>query len=327
MTQHEFHILTGRYLSGNCSPEEENLLLQWLQSQPEKLDLDIKEGEKGMIEQRIWSNILLKIEPTKLKLSRSGIWAIGIAACFMCVLFFFNNQNIADQIAKNQSGIELKNTTTIDQKVVLEDGSKVILKPQSTLIFAKHFNVKQREVYLIGEAFFNVKRDISKPFIVHAGDLITEVLGTSFRIKSNESKNKIEVSVASGKVSVYTKKNSEINDRNGVILTRNQKVIYDMSSKNIIPTIVDNPQLNLASEVFKAELIFQSSPLLNVLSIMSRHYGVEIILTNPKSNECQFTADLNGLSMFTQLDLICKSIGATYEKRGTAIFITGEGCN
>jgi hypothetical protein len=60
---------------------------------------------------------------------------------------------------------------------------------------------------------------------------------------------------------------------------------------------------------------------------MSKHYGVEIISTNPKSNDCLITADLNGLALFTQLDLICKSIGATYEKRGTVIFIKGDGCN
>ncbi len=328
MTQHEFHILTKRYLSGDCSQEEEQLLLQWFQNQSNMPELEINEEEKVEIEQRIWNNIILETKPPKKKITQFWIWATGIAACLVLGLFGVNKPlNITEQIAKIQSGIELKNTTSIDQKVILEDGSKVVLKPQSSLIYAKYFNLKQREVYLIGEAFFNVKRDISKPFIVHSGDLITEVLGTSFRIKSNESKNKIEVSVASGKVSVYTKNNSELNDRNGVILTRNQKVIYDVYSKNILPTIVDNPQLNVTSEAIKSEFLFQSSPLLHVLSTLSKHYGVEIILTNPKSNECQFTADLNGLMMFTQLDLICKSIGATYEKRGTTIFITGEGCN
>jgi type II secretory pathway component HofQ len=90
---------------------------------------------------------------------------------------------------------------------------------------------------------------------------------------------------------------------------------------------VDNPLPILTRDFSKVQLIFQATPLQSVLSTMSKHYGVEIILTNPKSNDCQITADLNGLPMFTQLDLICKSIAATYEKRGTVIFITGEGCN
>jgi hypothetical protein len=90
---------------------------------------------------------------------------------------------------------------------------------------------------------------------------------------------------------------------------------------------VDNPLPILTPDFSKVQLIFQATPLQSVLSTMSKHYGVEIILTNPKSNDCQITADLNGLSLFTQLDLICKSVGAIYEKRGTVIFITGDGCN
>ena len=221
----------------------------------------------------------------------------------------------------------MKNRSLVDQKVLLKDGSLVILKPKSSIIYSKDFNIKKREVFLIGQAFFKVKRNVTKPFVVHSGDLNTEVLGTSFWVKSNARNNQIEVSVTSGKVSVYSNKVSDNNNLNGVILTRNQKVVFDIVSKTINPTIVDNPLPILTPDFSKGQLIFQATPLQSVLSTMSKHYGVEIILTNPKSNDCQITADLNGLPMFTQLDLICKSIAATYEKRGTVIFITGDGCN
>jgi ferric-dicitrate binding protein FerR (iron transport regulator) len=223
--------------------------------------------------------------------------------------------------------MEMKNMTLVDQKVLLKDGSLVILKPKSSIIYSKDFNIKKREVFLIGQAFFKVKRNVTKPFVVHSGDLNTEVLGTSFWVKSNTRNNQIEVSVTSGKVSVYSNKVSDNNNLNGVILTRNQKVVFDIVSKTINPTIVDNPLPILTPDFSKGQLIFQATPLQSVLSNVSKHYGVEIILTNPKSNDCLITADLNGLSLFTQLDLICKSVGAIYEKRGTVIFITGDGCN
>jgi ferric-dicitrate binding protein FerR (iron transport regulator) len=263
------------------------------------------------------------------KITKIGIGIVtSLAACLLLVfLLNVRTTEISDSKSVSASGMEMKNMSLVDQKVLLKDGSLVILKPKSSIIYGKDFNIKKREVFLIGQAFFKVKRNITKPFVVHSGDLNTEVLGTSFWVKSNARNNQIEVSVTSGKVSVYSSKVSDNNNLNGVILTRNQKVVFDILSKTINPTIVDNPLPILTPDFSKVQLIFQATPLQSVLSTMSKHYGVEIILTNPKSNDCQITADLNGLSLFTQLDLICKSVGAIYEKRGTVIFITGDGCN
>ena len=330
MTKQEFNLLSNKYLQGLCSVEEELLLMRWNEKIDQENNLKISNKEKDEIRSRIWKNIHSKI-PNKhfSKITKIGIGVVtSLAACLLLVfLLNVRTTEISDSKSVNTSGMEMKNMTLVDQKVLLKDGSLVILKPQSSLIYGKDFNIKKREVFLIGQAFFKVKRNVTKPFVVHSGELNTEVLGTSFWVKSNTRNNQIEVSVTSGKVSVYSNKVSDNNNLNGVILTRNQKVVFDIVSKTINPTIVDNPLPILTPDFSKGQLIFQATPLQSVLSTMSKHYGVEIILTNPKSNDCQITADLNGLSLFTQLDLICKSVGAIYEKRGTVIFITGDGCN
>jgi len=330
MTKQEFNLLSNKYLQGLCTVEEELLLMRWNEKIDQENNLKISNKEKDEIRSRIWKNIHSKI-PNKYfsKITKIGIGVVtSLAACLLLVfLLNVRTTEISDSKSVNTSGMEMKNMTLVDQKVLLKDGSLVILKPQSSLIYGKDFNIKKREVFLIGQAFFKVKRNVTKPFVVHSGDLNTEVLGTSFWVKSNARNNQIEVSVTSGKVSVYANKVSDNNNLNGVILTRNQKVVFDIVSKTINPTIVDNPLPILTPDFSKDQLIFQATPLQSVLSTMSKHYGVEIILTNPKSNDCQITADLNGLSLFTQLDLICKSVGAIYEKRGTVIFITGDGCN
>jgi len=330
MTKQEFNLLSNKYLQGLCSVEEELLLMRWNEKIDQENNLKISNKEKDEIRSRIWKNIHSKI-PNKhfSKITKIGIGVVtSLAACLLLVfLLNVRTTEISDSKSVNTSGMEMKNMTLVDQKVLLKDGSLVILKPQSSIIYGKDFNIKKREVFLIGQAFFKVKRNVTKPFVVHSGDLNTEVLGTSFWVKSNARNNQIEVSVTSGKVSVYANKVSDNNNLNGVILTRNQKVVFDIVSKTINPTIVDNPLPILTPDFSKDQLIFQATPLQSVLSTMSKHYGVEIILTNPKSNDCQITADLNGLSLFTQLDLICKSVGAIYEKRGTVIFITGDGCN
>jgi ferric-dicitrate binding protein FerR (iron transport regulator) len=310
--------------------EEELLLLEWSEKLDKENQLKISSSEKEEIRGRILRNIHSKIPNQQFsKITKIGIGIVtSLAACLLLVLLFnVRTTEITDSKSANASGMEMKNMTLVDQKVLLKDGSLVILKPKSSLIYSKDFNIKKREVFLIGQAFFKVKRNVTKPFVVHSGDLNTEVLGTSFWVKSNTRNNQIEVSVTSGKVSVYSNKVSDNNNLNGVILTRNQKVVFDIVSKTINPTIVDNPLPILTPDFSKGQLIFQATPLQSVLSNVSKHYGVEIILTNPKSNDCLITADLNGLSLFTQLDLICKSVGAIYEKRGTVIFITGDGCN
>ena len=330
MTKQEFNLLSNKYLQGLCTVEEELLLMRWSEKLDEENQLKISSSTKEEIRSRIWKNIHSKISNNHFsKITKIGIGVVtSLAACLLLVfLLNVRTTETSDSKSVNTSGMEMKNFTLVDQKVLLKDGSLVILKPQSSIIYGKDFNIKKREVFLIGQAFFKVKRNVTKPFVVHSGDLNTEVLGTSFWVKSNARNNQIEVSVTSGKVSVYSNKVSDNNNLNGVILTRNQKVVFDIVSKTINPTIVDNPLPILTPDFSKDQLIFQATPLQSVLSTMSKHYGVEIILTNPKSNDCQITADLNGLSLFTQLDLICKSVGAIYEKRGTVIFITGDGCN
>jgi hypothetical protein len=331
MTQQEFNLLANKYLQGHCTEEEVKLLMEWGEKVNRDNYLTISESEKIQIKRRIWKHVSSNISTKKHSLASkvSISLLIGIAAIFLVVFLVKNNpsEGLNFKSLRLEEGMEMKNMTLIDQKIQLKDGSMVILKPQSCIVYGRDFNLKKRDIFLKGQAFFQVKRNVSKPFIVHSGDLNSEVLGTSFWVKSNAKNNQIEVSVTSGKVSVYSNKVSNNNNLNGVILTRNQKVVFDVATRTINPTIVNNPIPNLASDFSKNQLIFQATPLQTVLLTMSKHYGVEIISTNPKSNDCLITADLNGLALFTQLDLICKSIGATYEKRGTVIFIKGDGCN
>lgn len=333
MTQQEFNDISKRYLEGNATEEEEKLLELWLKEQPNYSTPNFSESQLDSIKSRMWQRIISTIRPTSKSVFVRIAWVSGIAACLIAGFLWFDSPAYLLKkdllFVPNQSeqiGIEVMNTTQSEQEVKLEDGTIVLLKQSSSLIYDKAFNRVKREVYLKGEAFFKVKRDVSKPFIVHTGDLVTEVLGTSFRIKHHETANTIEVAVTTGKVSVYAQKYDRQDERNGFILTPNQRVLFDVNSKNIIPSIVEVPIPIVATSVLQPQLVFQEASLQTVLKTFSELYGIEFVIANPKANDCQITADLNGLSMFTQLELICKSIDATYEKRGTVIFINGDGC-
>lgn len=333
MTQQEFNDLSKRYLEGKTTDEEEKRLMDWYNAQPKQLSTNLSPAQKNGMEKRMWRNLYAQIRPTSIVRMTRLAWLSGIAACLTIGLLWFINLNpssVNKQLSvltnREQVGIEVKNTTQLEQEVKLEDGTVIVLKQNSSIVYDKTFNQAKREVHLKGEAFFKVKRNVTKPFVVHTGDLTTEVLGTSFRIKHHEKANTIEVAVTTGKVSVYAEKSNQKSERNGVILTPNQRVVFDVVSKNIVPGIVETPIPIVVNQVNPPQLIFKEASLEQVLEGLSKLYGIEFVIANPNAKDCRITADLNGLSMFTQLELICKSIDATYEKRGTVVFIYGEGC-
>jgi transmembrane sensor len=260
------------------------------------------------------------------------VWAGGLAACLVLglygILFTAKQKPVLppgeQQVAKQQVGLVMKNTTATEQKVQLADGTLVWLQQNSSLVCDKAFNHSRRDVYLQGEAFFSVRRNEAKPFRVHVGTLVTEVLGTSFRIKPRP--NTIEVTVASGKVSVYSNRFNLSRQRNGVILTPNQRVVFDVQSQHMTQSLINEPVPLTESGANSPSLVFRMAPLQTVLAALSKQYGIEFMIANPKMKDCLITADISDLPLFTQLELICKSIDATYEKRGTVVFIEGDGC-
>jgi transmembrane sensor len=330
MTKHEFDILSDKFIKGDCSPDEITLMEKWadlhfnhhddkavFESNSEIQEMDTR------LWQRIKSNALP--QPQIWTLSKWA-WA-GMAACISLIIgyFVFMDKTVPELASLPTHGIETKNIDNSRQTVVLPDSSIVILEKNASIITDENYNKQTRTVYLKGEAFFEVKRNPKAPFLVHSENLVAEVLGTSFRINPNSNGKTIEVSVKTGRVSVYANEPQQSKKLNGVILTPNQKVLFDTELKTIRQGIVDFPQVIL-SNVPSVAFQFEEASIESILTLVQKVYGVEIVVANPVLNHCAFTGDLNGLSMYKQLDFICESISAKYEVRGTTVFIQGEGC-
>lgn len=325
MINKEFDSLSEKFNQGKCS-KEELMLLQKLAN--DNLNFQNHSNLESSIEvqNKIWDKLDLgKGTGKKIKY----YWlASGIAASF--VIFFsvffqsdFTNKLELASIPRN--GVETKNNANSLQKITLPDGSHVLLGKNAHIVVAENFGVKTRTVYLTGEAFFTITKNEKIPFFVHVDNLITEVIGTSFKISKPTSDKLIEVSVKTGKVSVYTHDQKSMNKSNGVIITPNQKAVFNIISRTINESIVDVPQVILHN-IKKTDFEFDDVNVSGIFKKMQQFYGIEIIQVNANINLCVFTGDLNGLDMFKQLDFICSSINASYEVRGSSIFISGEGC-
>jgi hypothetical protein len=116
-----------------------------------------------------------------------------------------------------------------------------------------------------------------------------------------------------------------MNKSNGVIITPNQKAVFNLISRTINESVIDVP-LVILQNVKKSDFEFDDVSVNEIFKKMQQIYGIEIIQVNSNINRCVFTGDLNGLDMFKQLEFICSSINANYEVRGSSIFINGEGC-
>ncbi len=334
MTRGEFDRLVQRYRVGKCTPEEIALLEQWMEVNGDDYDDEStvfeNEAEAARLEEKAWTKIYSNVGLEKKKWGwLSNKWLLrSIAASFLLIvssslLFLdYDFQTDSDPVL---TGLETINTSTNRQRIVLPDSSIVTLAEGASLSTSESYGDQFRKVRLKGEAFFEIRPDPKVPFLVYSGDLVAEVLGTSFAIKPEASSKTIEVSVTTGKVSVYSNGKDRNQRKKGVIITPNQKAVYDMESKLIHQDLVETPQM-IDNDIPKSTFDFDDTPVKTVLEILRSSYGMEIVVSNPDLNNCLFSGNLIGFDLFKQLDYICKIVGSRYEVRGTTIFVTGDGC-
>jgi transmembrane sensor len=185
-----------------------------------------------------------------------------------------------------------------DQKnveVMLPDGSMVYLNRNSTLTYPKHFNNSNRKVSLEGEAFFDIARDESHPFILDAGQATVRVLGTSFNVITDNGNDEVEVFVSSGSVMVTSADGSRsetlepdyvgrISDREAS-QARNTNVNYMSWHTNM--------------------LVFDGERLENVFTDLKRTFDIDIIAADPAINDYRLTSPFEDQPHDTIIKVIC----------------------
>ncbi|WP_160143725.1 FecR family protein [Chryseolinea soli] len=206
----------------------------------------------------------------------------------------------------------------------LSDGSQVWLNSDTKFRYPETFGSGDREVYLEGEAFFNVSKDPSRPFRIHSGGkLTTTVLGTSFNVKAYRNDDFNEVAVITGKVSVVH--TTSDNRSSEVLLQPGQKAVLvktqDLLSKE---TFSDVDHYTSWRE---GKLIFEDAPVADVISSLQRYYNIEINLSSETLKACRVTATFDPMPLEKVMYLLCFTLNAEYTHAGKKYSISGAGCN
>ena len=289
----------------------------------------------------IWTDIEDRL--TQAQAPRAGLqiswkyWAAAASIILLIMVGFWFNKNawvkptsIYTQLTKSSSKPikEVINTSTGIMPVSMPDGSEVKLQPNSRLSYNESFTGDLREVYLSGEAFFDVKKNAKIPFVVYANGLVTKVLGTSFSIKAFEQDKQVSVNVKTGKVSVYAQQSNQTSDpeTKGVVLTPNQQVIYSKENEQLTRTLVAKPTILLNTQELQ-RFSFKNAPVEEIFFALEKAYGVEIIYDKEVMANCRLTTSLTNETLFEKLDIICAALDATYKLIDAQVVITSNGCN
>ncbi|AEE54607.1 FecR family protein [Haliscomenobacter hydrossis] len=230
--------------------------------------------------------------------------------------------------------VEVYNAEEQPKLVVLSDQSSVLLQKGSRLSYPKSFDgLARRELYLSGEAFFEVAKNPEKPFFVYANELVTKVLGTSFTVKAYENDKKVVVMVKTGKVTVYANKETRIKttatanrSTDGVVLTPNQQIYYNRSDAQLLKALIQKPALQDLGSAQFLSFEFDDAPLSKVLQLLEQAYGVDIVYDEELLASCKLTASLADEPLFEKIKLICLSIDAEYEIIDAQIVLSSKGC-
>jgi transmembrane sensor len=209
--------------------------------------------------------------------------------------------------------------------VLLPDGSKVTLYAVSELSYPEIFNDTIREIYLKGEAFFEVARNEQQLFVIRTGDLETRVLGTSFNVKAYQDDEQVQVSVATGKVKVNSKATNLLSPSSELILQPDEQAIYGTETGSLSKRKIDSKTLMALRDGI---LIFEKTELKKVIKTLERWYNTDLELTNPNIANCLISSKLDNAELEDVLETLKYILNVEYEHlEGNKIILKGGSCS
>tara|TARA_R110000868_G_scaffold29420_4_gene109335 strand:- start:6223 stop:7428 length:1206 start_codon:yes stop_codon:yes gene_type:complete len=202
-------------------------------------------------------------------------------------------------------------------ELLLSDGTTVHLNAGTSLKYPVQFLTgMERQVFLMGEAFFDVSKDPEHPFIINSGDLNIRVLGTKFNVTAYGEDEVTEVVLVEGSVGLY----NEIKqfDKDSFLLKPGQKGSYDKKQKDIASEEVIT---GLYTSWMKGELVFRNMTFDNILKKMERNYNVSIINNNIKIRDDKFNASFRNAPIAKVMEYFKTAYDLDYTINGREITI------
>lgn len=314
----------AKYLSGEMTAGEEKIFEGWLNSEAENIELFNKvkmdwenfEGLAAQVDtQSAWNKLENKLKKDGLLREKKEISLNNLLASYAKVAAMLIVLLVAGYFAYTIFDFEkniVQTATNESQQIVLPDGSKVTLYQNSKIIYNNDFIAETRLVELEGEAFFEVERNESIPFIVHTETAQVTVLGTSFNVNTKKTENNVEVFVKTGKVELKSDKNKAL-------------ALYLEPGEIGYCTNGNLEKIKNADDNYIAwktrNLVFKNTSLIDVIYVVEKVYMIDIQYNEQDVNNLRITTSFNDQKLETVLNVIAKTFDFSYSKNKNQVYL------
>jgi len=349
-----------KYIEGSVSVSEKQLVEDWISDERHRAfflklkeawlsPLDIEPLRKENME-RDWKKILSGIEefevtpapPQKDKRVFFKVSpALFRAAAVLLIIFsiagaYFTGRKQSPVFqGSDMSYNEIYVPKGQRSHISMSDGSTIWINADSRVRFQNNYGGESRDIWLEGEAFFEVAKDISKPFYVHTSDLKLKVHGTSFNVKAYPDEDIIETTLVEGSFSFEM---TEAGNRSGeVFLEPNHKALYLKKEAQLVTSEVGRetdvnlePGKIIISEPVEVEpviswtdgkLVFEDEPFEEIAVKLERKYDIEIFINSEDIKKTRYTGVLRDVSIEQALKAIQLSMPISYSIKDNEVNI------
>ena len=227
-------------------------------------------------------------------------------------------------LTENQNSASVQYTETIaprgqKSRIVLSDGTKVWLNSDTKIRYPGQFSANQRDIYLEGEAFFEVTRNEHKPFLVHTSGPDVKVVGTKFNVKAYNDENLVETSLFEGKVDLLLPAAGSGHPEKK-ILNPGQSVVYSQLTHELTPVRFPQDEIDGWK---KNQLIFKDDTFSKLVRKIERWYNVEMIYNEKQFDNRRLTVELyEGERLEKLMDILSLALSVDYKYEKGKIILT-----
>ena len=316
--------ILNKYLSSRFSTEKERMVQQWIIK-------DSNQEEKEQASLDYWNELDIKADKhtfSAYKRVESKIADVGkmsakiplykklarVAAILIPLFIIAGGYHYYTSAKSNLTEISVAYGE--DKHLFLPDGSEIWINAGTTIKYPNEFSDAERLVHLDGEAYFSVKKDESKPFIVQTKALSVKVLGTKFNAKAYSNDEKVMTTLTSGKVEVTT------NTKASKILKPNEQLIFNKAT-----SVIDIAEIlpDETNSWLTGQLIFNNVPLKEIAQTLERRFNIAIDnKTNIPDSKLYSVKFLKNESADEIMTVLEELVGFACERNNNKLILTAK---
>lgn len=324
-TDEAAHIraLLLKHSKGECTPQEQARVDAWYARLHEQAAPSLEKNAEDIIVKTIRAQVLKSTITNRNTGTVRLMTFARIAAALLLIpaaYLLYNGLHKADKPTSIQFI-----TKRGEQKILtLPDSTEVVLNASSKLTITKDFGTKYRRVSLLGEGYFRVKHDASRPFIITTGQLQTRVLGTEFNVHAYPNETNIKVAVVQGRVKVSEQQQLGSIKQLGRVLTHNLMLSYNTATRLHFIKTTDAEKL---SRWQRGDLYFDDTSVQEIAYSLSRRYNIPVELADAPAANCRYTTGFTGEPLPKVLTVLSQLTGITYQYTPNKIIIHAKKCH